>query len=301
MSTALLLMWRCSCSARQAPPLAAGGLLCGSAGCAPRRACAPQDATKKGHLKSATYKRLNLALLWWGLGSVAALWLAPQQPLRAALGVCTVVLAGTAAHAGMTYLEMEPGGLNPLFLGKEFLKSLGNLGAAAQQRVWRGGRCTRLRAAPAALTSPSAPRPTRRQLQERWQLGDRGAVDVWPRRQGLRGRGGRPAAGKQAAAGAGAAWPCTGGSGSGATAALPACPPGRQARPCTPCCPRLVPPCCPQAGLLLQPLGTLGDALLPLTGLGYLLVAVVMHTLKDAAARGEGRALRRGQRGRMHG
>lgn len=45
-----------------------------------------QDASEADHLSSDTYKRLNLALLWWSVGTGAALWLAPQQPVRLALG-----------------------------------------------------------------------------------------------------------------------------------------------------------------------------------------------------------------------
>lgn len=47
---------------------------------------AAQDASEADHLSSDTYKRLNLALLWWSAGTAAALWLAPQQPIRLALG-----------------------------------------------------------------------------------------------------------------------------------------------------------------------------------------------------------------------
>lgn len=45
-----------------------------------------QQAAEADHLESDTYKRLNLALMWWGLGTATALWLAPQQPLRLSLG-----------------------------------------------------------------------------------------------------------------------------------------------------------------------------------------------------------------------
>ena len=45
-----------------------------------------QQAAEADHLESDTYKRLNLALMWWGLGTATALWLAPQQPLRLPLG-----------------------------------------------------------------------------------------------------------------------------------------------------------------------------------------------------------------------
>lgn len=31
-------------------------------------------------------QRLNLGLMWWGVGTALALWLAPAQPLRYALG-----------------------------------------------------------------------------------------------------------------------------------------------------------------------------------------------------------------------
>ena len=45
-----------------------------------------QEAAEHDRLKSDTYQRLNLGLLWWGLGTAAALWLAPQPPRRLALG-----------------------------------------------------------------------------------------------------------------------------------------------------------------------------------------------------------------------
>ena len=45
-----------------------------------------QEAAEHDRLSSATYQRLNLALMWWGFGTALTLWLAPQQPLRLALG-----------------------------------------------------------------------------------------------------------------------------------------------------------------------------------------------------------------------
>ena len=42
----------------------------------------------------------------------------------------------------------------------------------------------------------------------------------------------------------------------------------------------------PQAGLLLAPLGALGTSLVSVNGVGYALLAIVLFTLKDAAARG---------------
>ena len=42
----------------------------------------------------------------------------------------------------------------------------------------------------------------------------------------------------------------------------------------------------PQAGLLLAPLGALGTSLVSVNGVGFALLAVVLFTLKDAAARG---------------
>ena len=45
-----------------------------------------QEAAEHDRLKSETYQRLNLGLLFWGLGTAAALWLAPQPPRRLALG-----------------------------------------------------------------------------------------------------------------------------------------------------------------------------------------------------------------------
>lgn len=46
----------------------------------------PQEAAEHGRMQSDTYLRLNLGLLWWGLGSALALWLAPAQPLRMGQG-----------------------------------------------------------------------------------------------------------------------------------------------------------------------------------------------------------------------
>ena len=45
-----------------------------------------QEAAEHDRLGSETYQRLNLALMWWGIGTALTLWLAPQQPLRLALG-----------------------------------------------------------------------------------------------------------------------------------------------------------------------------------------------------------------------
>lgn len=45
-----------------------------------------QEASEHGRMQSETYLRLNLGLLWWGLGSALALWLAPAQPLRMGQG-----------------------------------------------------------------------------------------------------------------------------------------------------------------------------------------------------------------------
>lgn len=41
-----------------------------------------------------------------------------------------------------------------------------------------------------------------------------------------------------------------------------------------------------QDGLLLVPLGALGETLVSATGVGYALAATVLYTLKDAALRG---------------
>ena len=48
----------------------------------PSTAALQQEAAEHGRMQSETYLRLNLGLLWWGLGSALALWLAPAQPLR---------------------------------------------------------------------------------------------------------------------------------------------------------------------------------------------------------------------------
>ena len=52
-----------------------------------------------------------------------------------------------------------------------------------------------------------------------------------------------------------------------------------------PCAPALT-AYSPQAGLLLAPLGALGTSMVSANGVGYALLAVVLFTLKDAAARG---------------
>lgn len=146
---------------------------------------ASQQAAEADHLKSDTYKRLNLALVWWGLGCTSAFWMAPQQPLRLALGcvcwrggrgrrcvrdatpsllptrarslvlparslppldrgprltpaapalrapapasVITTLLCATAVHAALTYQETDEQGLNPFYLARQFLSSVGNL------------------------------------------------------------------------------------------------------------------------------------------------------------------------------
>jgi hypothetical protein len=77
-----------------------------------------KEAAEHDRLKSETYQRLNLGLGWWGLGAALALWTAPQQPIRLALGLCTVLLCATSAHAALTYQETCKGGLNPVFLCK---------------------------------------------------------------------------------------------------------------------------------------------------------------------------------------
>ncbi len=46
----------------------------------------PQEAAEHDRLRSDTYLRLNLGIMWWGLGTCLALWLGPQSPLRLALG-----------------------------------------------------------------------------------------------------------------------------------------------------------------------------------------------------------------------
>lgn len=90
-----------------------------------------KEAAEKDLMRSDTYKRLNLGLFWWGLGTALAVWLAPQQPLRAALGLCTAVLLATSAHAALTYNETSEagGGWNPLFLLRQCLSTLGNVGS----------------------------------------------------------------------------------------------------------------------------------------------------------------------------
>ncbi len=68
--------------------------LCESIPCLPRLPicfhflppCPPQEAAEHARMQSETYLRLNLGLLWWGLGSAVALWLAPAQPLRMGQG-----------------------------------------------------------------------------------------------------------------------------------------------------------------------------------------------------------------------
>lgn len=54
-------------------------------------------------MQSETYLRLNLALMWWSVGTAAALWLAPAQPLRAAQGLMTALLLATAWHSALTF------------------------------------------------------------------------------------------------------------------------------------------------------------------------------------------------------
>lgn len=39
-----------------------------------------QEAAEHERLKSETYQRLNLGLMWWALGSLAVVWMAPVQP-----------------------------------------------------------------------------------------------------------------------------------------------------------------------------------------------------------------------------
>ncbi len=148
-----------------------------------------QEASEKDLLRSDTYKRLNLGLMWWGAATALALWLAPALPLRYALGcgwagppgpgagvqapaalhgvrrktagiqdfqlgtstrrtwscLClvrrawTALLAATSAHAALTYHETsEQGeGLNPIFLARQSLSSLGNLARCmAGHRRW---------------------------------------------------------------------------------------------------------------------------------------------------------------------
>lgn len=52
----------------------------------PATLCPLQEAAEHARMQSETYLRLNLGLLWWGLGSAVALWLAPAQPLRMGQG-----------------------------------------------------------------------------------------------------------------------------------------------------------------------------------------------------------------------
>lgn len=167
-----------------------------------------KDAAEHDRLRSETYQRLNLGLMWWGLGTVVSLWLAPQQPLRLALGVCTALLGATTAHAALTYHETSEQGLSLPYLVRQFFKSLGNLGdyknndSTALYSLYAYGFAAK--ATVAAVTA----------ILFHGQL--RLAKD----------------------------------------------------------------------GLLLAPLGTLGQALVPANGVGYALLAVVLVTLKDAAARG---------------
>ncbi|KAL4434405.1 hypothetical protein ABPG75_000846 [Micractinium tetrahymenae] len=169
-----------------------------------------KEASEKDLLRSDTYKRLNLGLMWWGVATAGALWLAPAPPLRYALGAWTALLAATSAHAALTYQETsEKGeGLNPIFLVHQFLSSLGNLTSYAN------GPDTALYALYAYGLAAKA-----------------------------------------------------------AVAAMVAILIHGQLK-------------LAQDGVLMAPLGTLGESLLPALGGGYVLAAVVLFTLKDAASRG---------------
>ncbi|KAI3439039.1 hypothetical protein D9Q98_001449 [Chlorella vulgaris] len=185
-----------------------------------------KEAAEHERLPSDTYQRLNLGLMWWGVGTCLALWTAKQQPTRLALGLCTLLLSATSFHAAMTVQETSEGGLNPFFLAKRFLSSLGNLssyhntGRSSIVPLYGYGLAAKgaLAAALAIL------------LQGRLQLAQAvtavGVANV-------------PA---------------------GATAA--------------------------QNGLLLVPMGTLGNAVARVTSVGYLLLSLVLFILKDAAQRG---------------
>ncbi|PRW58943.1 collagen alpha-3(VI) chain isoform A [Chlorella sorokiniana] len=167
-----------------------------------------KEAAEHGRMQSETYRRLNLGLLWWGLGSALALWLAPAQPLRMGQGLMTALLLATAWHAGLTYQETDEQGLKPGYLFKQFLGSLGNLAsysntdksAIVSLYVYGLAAKTTIAAAAAHLLE--------------------GKMRIM------------------------------------------------------------------SDGLLLAPLGSLGVSLLPLVGVGYLLVALVLFTQKDAARRG---------------
>ncbi|KAL4428567.1 hypothetical protein ABPG77_008879 [Micractinium sp. CCAP 211/92] len=169
-----------------------------------------KEASEKDLLRSDTYKRLNLGLMWWGAATALALWLAPALPLRYALGAWTALLAATSAHAALTYHETsEQGeGLNPIFLARQSLSSLGNLASyangphAAVYAMYAYGLAAKV--AIAAVVAIL--------LHGQLKLA--------------------------------------------------------------------------QDGLLLAPLGALGETLLPANAVGYALAAVVLYTLKDAAGRG---------------
>lgn len=55
----------------------------------------------------------------------------PHRPPPRRRSVCTALLGAASAHAALTYQETSDQGLNPLYLLKQFLKSLGNLSEPA--------------------------------------------------------------------------------------------------------------------------------------------------------------------------
>lgn len=93
-----------------------------------------QAAAEHGRLKSETYLRLNLGLMWWGAGLAGTLWVQAARALPAAQWGLTALAAATALLGAGVYQRSSPRGLDPVYLVEQFLESAKQLSVYSQAK-----------------------------------------------------------------------------------------------------------------------------------------------------------------------